>query len=242
MALVASWWLVGCAREGAGCTTGLGGQAIDTVWIQSQPERLEVRDRVEVHWWPTDTPGMAIRHAGEGVLEGVSVEMEANTLVIEDQNRCHWVRDLTAIPEVHLHGIRPPAVFVESQADFVMESPWPAGDLSIEGDEMSGDLEVWFHGDSLRLRLPNGMGHARLRGHAKRFSSFRSGFGDLTADDLQADQVLVHHAGVGDVLLRPEGYLFLELAGPGLVQLIGPGVERDIHILPGATGQVIETP
>ena len=234
--------LSGCAAEGAGCLDGLGGTVSDTVRIDALPNRLEVMDRVEVHWWPADSPSTAVRHAWNGTLKGVTVTEADGVLRIEDQNTCGWVRRLDAVPRVDLHGIVPVHVLLESQADFVMESSYPAGDLLVDGDEMSGHIHLDFEGDSLKLRLPNGIGHATVKGRASRFSTFRSGFGDLDATALDADRVLAHHAGVGVMRLRPESYLYLELSGAGEVHLFGDSDQRDIVIGPDATGEIVDYP
>ncbi len=240
VAAVVGW--SGCARDGAGCATPLGAVTSDEIALELSPDLLVIRDRIEVHWWPGDPVPRIARHAWEGTLEGLSIVEDGGVIYIEDFNRCAWARRMDAIPRVDLMGLAPPHVLLESQADFIMEGPWVGGNLSIEGDEMAGNLHLQFLGDSLRLRLPNGIGHATVEGEAVRFSTFRGGFGDLEATALDAQQVLAHHGGVGEMKLRPEGYLFLELAGAGDVHLMGPGAERDIHILPGAAGEVIELP
>ena len=232
----------GCAPDRAGCATPLGATASDEIALGLSPDELVVRDRIEVHWWPGDSLPRITRHAWEGTIAGLSIVEDGGVLYIEDVNRCAWARRMDAIPRVDLKGIAPSRVLLESQADFIMEGPWVGSDLTVEGDEMSGNLHIQFQGDSLRLRLPNGIGHATVEGEAVRFSTFRAGFGDVDATALNAQQVLAHHGGVGEMKLRPEGYLFLELAGAGDVHLMGPGAQRDIHILPGATGTVIELP
>ena len=236
-------WCCGCASEGAGCWTALGDPVQDTVHLDTDDwDRLLVLDRVEVDWWPGDSVPFAVLHAHTGTVEGLRVTPEEDALRIENVNRCAWFRPLDAWPRVELHGVAPPRVELESQADFHMKAPWVGPELAVVGDEMAGDMDLWFEGDTLRVRLPNGIGHARVRGEARRFTAFRSGFGDLQAAEMEADQVMVHHAGVGEVRLRPAGYLFLELAGAGTVILEGPGAERDIHRLPGATGEILEVP
>jgi len=240
---VVVWGMVaGCAAEGAGCLDALGERSADTVAITVLPDRLEVMDRVEVHWWPSDSAALAVRHAWQGTLEGLSITEGDGVLRIEDRNTCGWVRRLDAVPRVDLHGIAPSEVWLESHADFVMESAYSEGDLFVEGDEMSGHLHLHFSGDSLKLRLPNGIGHASVKGSALRFSTFRSGFGDLDATGLDADRVLAHHAGVGAMRLRPESYLYLELSGAGQVHLYGDSDQRDIVIGPDATGEIIDHP
>lgn len=234
--------LSGCSSQGAGCLDGLGDRATDTVQINTLPDRLEVMDRVVVHWWPADSASLAVRHAWQGTLEGVSITQEEGVLRIEDRNTCGWVRRLDAVSRVDLFGTAPSEVFLASQADFIMESAYPGGDLLVDGDEMSGHIHLNFEGDSLKLRLPNGIGHASVEGLANRFSTFRSGFGDLDATELDADRVLAHHAGVGVMRLRPASYLYLELSGAGQVHLFGESEQRDIVIGPDATGEIIGYP
>ena len=152
----------GLFSDGAGCGTPLGEPIQDTLFWDIQPAALEVRDRIEVHWWFNDSISMALIHAWQGTMDGISVSMESDVLVIEDWNWCAWVRRLDAVPRIDLFGVRAPEVQLESQADFTMGGPWVGGDLKVSSDEMAGDLDLWFQGDSLQLRLPNGIGHVSL--------------------------------------------------------------------------------
>ena len=118
-------WCCGCASEGAGCWTALGDPVQDTVHLDTDDwDRLLVLDRVEVDWWPGDSVPFAVLHAHTGTVEGLRVTPEEDALRIENVNRCAWVRPLDAWPRVELHGVAPPRVELESQADFHMKAPW----------------------------------------------------------------------------------------------------------------------
>ena len=231
-----------CRPDGAGCGTALGEMTTDTLILSNAISRLEIEGRIHVSWRPSEEEPVAIRRAGLGVIEGLSLQEESGGLHIKDNNTCHWVRDLTAIPEVELVGMSLEEIQLLGQGDFAMLDTLRGGNLTVEGDEMSGNISLRFSGDTLQLRLPNGIGHAHVMGSALRFRSFRSGFGDLDAQDLDAQQIMLHHGGLGQVDLETRGYLYLELAGHGDVHLHGQSQDQDIRILPGATGQVVEWP
>lgn len=234
------WTLMeGCTAEGAGCTTSLGQPVSDTLWFADMPEQLLVTNRVEVHWWPGDTLPHAVRHAWDGTVDGIEVGLDNAQLMIEDRNRCGWVRRLSAVPRVDLRGMMPREVLLESQADFIMEAPCKSGDLTVEGDQMAGRIDLWFEADSLKVRLPNGIGHASAKGTAVRFSTFRSGYGDFDASALNAERVVAHQAGTGVMTLRPEGYLYLELSGAGTVYVLSEPEAQDLYVWPEATGEII---
>jgi len=231
--------LAGCGREGAGCLTPLGPIVERPVALDMDVLILELEDRVDVLWDPTGTEPQALIRAGEGVAGGVSIEQADGVLRIADRNTCHWARDLSAVPQVWLSGIRPDTVHLLGQGAFTMTETLHGGDLAVIGNEMAGQASLRFAGDTLQVRMPNGAGHVDIQGRARRLRAFRSGFGDLDAGALAADQVMLHHAGVGDVRLFGPGYLYLELAGHGDVHLGGAEGDWNILRLPGATGQVI---
>lgn len=231
--------LTGCGRDGAGCLTPLGPMVERPVALDMDVLILELEDRVDVLWDPTGTIPQAVIRAGEGVAAGVSIELADGVLRIADRNTCHWARDLSAVPQVWLSGIRPDTVHLLGQGDFTMTETLHGGDLAVIGDEMAGQASLRFAGDTLQVRMPNGAGHVDIEGRARRLRAFRSGFGDLDAGDLAADQVMLHHAGVGDVRLFGPGYLYLELAGHGDVHLGGAEGDWNILRLPGATGQIL---
>ena len=141
----------GCSREGAGCGTPLGETASDVISLELSPDQLVVRDRIEVHWWPSDSVPRIVRHAWEGTIEGISVIEDGGVIYIEDLNRCGWSRRMDAVPRIDLWGIAPPQVVLESQADFVMEAPWTEGNLTVEGDEMAGNLNIQFHQTAVQI-------------------------------------------------------------------------------------------
>lgn len=231
--------LAGCGREGAGCLTPLGPMVERSVPLDMDVLIVELEDRVDVLWDPKGTESQALIRAGEGVAEGVSIEQTDGVLRISDLNTCHWARDLSAVPQVLLSGIRPDTVHLLGQGAFIMTDTLHGGDLAVIGDEMAGQTALRFAGDTLQVRMPNGLGHVDIEGRARRLRAFRSGFGDLDARAMSADQVLLHHAGEGDVRLFGPGYLYLELAGHGDVHLGGAEGDWNILRLPGATGQVI---
>lgn len=241
---IAAALVSGCTPDGAGCTTGLGPQETEVRLLPDGLDRLLVDDRIHVVWTPSDTVPHAIVRAGAGVLAGVRIEADGSSGLarVVDFNGCHWVRRLDAVPEVELVGCTFREILLQGQGDFSMGAPLLSGDLRVEGNEMAGRVGLMFMGDTLTVRMPNGIGHVHAEGEAIRLRAFRSGFGDLDARDLTAGQVMVHHAGLGEVHLRAPGYLFLEMAGHGNAVLHGPGDLRDIRHLDGATGEVIEWP
>ena len=234
--------LCGCQKDRAGCLTPAGNAAERIVDLTGEVTRVEAEDQVDIRWNPKGTDMTAKVMAGEGLVEGIQVELSDGVLRIADGNSCHWVRDLSVVPVVVLDGIRPDSLLLMGQGDFSMTDTLREGDLTVRGNEMAGDLSLLFSGDTLKVRMPNGIGHVSVSGQARRFRGFRSGFGDLDLRSLQADQIMLHHAGVGQASLTAEGYLFLEMASHGDAHLFGPEGDWDIRYLDGAEGTVTHHP
>ena len=235
---------LGCGREGAGCLTPLGQTVTRMVPLEGDVESLLVLDRMDVAWNPTDD-GLGPRitwTAGEGVLDGLGARVSGGQLTLSDANTCAWVRDLQAVPRVLLEGVSFDTLLLEGQGRFDMVDTLRGGDLFVEGDEMSAPAHLLFAGDTLRVRMPNGIGHVKVEGRAQRFSSFRSGFGDLDALGLRAERMIVHHAGLGEVYLEAPGYLYIALSGAGNVWLAGEADQQDIVRFEGATGELLSWP
>lgn len=235
---------MGCGGEEAGCLTPLGRTVTRMVPLEGDVETLLVLDRLDVAWNPTDD-GLGPRitwTAGEGVVEGLDAEVSSGKLTLSDANTCAWVRDLHAVPKVLLEGVSFERVLLEGQGRFDMLDTLRGGDLFVEGDEMSAPAHLLFAGDTLRVRMPNGIGHVKVEGRAQRFSSFRSGFGDLDALGLEAERMIVHHAGLGEVYLDAPGYLYIALSSAGNVWLAGEADQQDVVFHEGATGELLSWP
>lgn len=234
--------IAGCGREGAGCLTALGDPDSLTVMFGEEVLGIRVEDRIAVEWWPSSEPAHITWHAGAGVLPGLGAEVRDGELVLEDRNGCAWVRPLDAVPLARIRGGEARTLQLNGQGRFDMKDTLHGGDLRLEGDEMSAPTVILFSGDTLQARWPNGIGHLHIGGRAKRFRAFRSGFGDLDASAFVADQMLIHHGGLGDVRLAAPGYLYLEVAGPGSTHIQGTPDQMDLHRLEGGTGEVVIWP
>lgn len=237
-------WCAGCSDGRAGCTTALGAESTRRVVPDGAVTSLTVYDRIDVEWSPVqDTLGPRLTWtAGEGVIDGLDAAWLDGELVLSDANACAWVRRLDAVPKVRLEGMAFREVRLEGQGRFSMIDTLRTGDLRVEGDEMAGDAVLLFDGDTLQVRMPNGIGDVRLAGRARRLRTFRSGFGELDARGLETGQALVHHAGLGDVHLTAPGYLFLEMAGAGDAYIHGTPQQEVILMLEGGTGTVHHQP
>ncbi|MCH1575044.1 MAG: DUF2807 domain-containing protein [Flavobacteriales bacterium] len=234
----------GCSGEGAGCWTPQGDATAASVSLDVPMEAVQIVDRIDVEWLPTAGPeGPRLTwHTGEGLIEGMSAELQDGTLLIQDLNRCRWVRPLDAVPKVRIEGVDCRNWLLEGQGSFSMVDTLYGGDLRVTGDEMSGPMQLLFHGDTLQVRLPNGIGHLAVSGQARRLRAFRAGFGDLDARHLDAHQAMVHHGGLGDLHLNAANYLYLEVAGAGNTYLHQEPEESNIQFLDGAVGTVTLVP
>lgn len=236
--------LAGCNGEEAGCWTPLGEEATQVVSLDMPIETVQILDRINVEWSPVvgpDAPRL-VWTAGEGVMGGMSAGSANGVLLIQDLNACRWVRPLHAIPHLRIEGVECRDWLLEGQGTFTMVDTLIGGDLKLTGDEMSGPAHLLFNGDTLQVRMPNGIGHVEAKGRARRLRAFRAGFGDLNARDLAVRQAMVHHGGLGEVQLNASDYLYLEVAGPGHTFLYGETEDANIQLLDGATGTVTDVP
>ena len=236
--------LMACNREGADCFTPLGEPETRTVQLSEDINAIEIRDYIDVEWSPVpDSEGArAIWSGGAGTLDGLDATVTDGTLVIQDLNSCRWVRSMEAVPTVRLAGWACREVLLEGQGSFTMVDTLVGGDLDVEGNEMAGPVKLRFAGDTLKVRMPNGIGHVHIAGRALRLRSFRSGFGDLDARALYAESAMVNHAGVGEVHLRASQYLYLAMGGAGNAYLHNTPSDQVIQYLDGATGSVLTWP
>jgi hypothetical protein len=234
----------GCSGEGAGCWTPQGDATSASVSLDLPIEAVQIVDRIDVEWLPTAGPeGPRLTwYTGEGLMEGMSADLQDGTLLIQDLNRCRWVRPLDAAPLVRIEGVDCRNWLLEGQGSFSMADTLFGGDLRVTGDEMSGPMQLLFNGDTIQARLPNGIGHLTVSGKARRLRAFRAGFGDLDARHLDANQAMVHHGGLGDLHLNASNYLYLEVAGAGNTYLHKEAEESLIQFLDGAMGTVEPVP
>ena len=242
--LLACLVLTACNREGAGCLTPLGAPATRTVELTEEVTAIEIRDYIDVEWSPVPSPegARAIWSGGAGILDGLDATVTEGTLVVQDFNACRWVRPMDAVPKVRLEGWICREVLLEGQGRFTMVDTLVGGDLEVVGNEMAGPVKLSFAGDTVKVRMPNGIGHVDIAGRAQRLRSFRSGFGDLDARALETESAMVNHAGVGEVHLNATAYLYLSMGGAGNAYLHTVPEDQVIQYLDGASGSVLTWP
>lgn len=236
--------LTACNRDGADCLTALGDPATRTVQLSTDITAIEIRDYIDVEWSPVPSAegARATWSGGAGILDGLDATVTEGTLVVQDFNTCRWVRPLDAVPTVRIEGWVCRELWLEGQGSFTMVDTLVGGDLEVVGNEMAGPVKLLFAGDTVKVRMPNGIGHVDIAGHARRLRSFRSGFGDLDARALDTESAMVNHAGVGEVHLNASAYLYLSMGGAGNAYLHTAPADQVIQYLDGATGNVMMWP
>lgn len=223
--------LAGCKTDAPGCFTPAGDEVLWTfehLWTtENEPSQLIIQDRIDVIWHAdTGVPRVEIWGA-EGVVGGVRCEVLSvqsddgqtvelvDVLTIWDEGTCHSVRDLSLRPTVEIWHPGFSHVKAEGQGDFTMIDTLRRDYFLFEGENFSGDAQLLFVGDSLRVLQRAGVGNLVLAGSARWGALYLNGYGGMDARYCTLSTALMHQDGIGDLQINAPNYAFVALRNAG---------------------------
>ncbi len=161
---------------------------------------------------------MVLVEAGKNLISKISFNLTDNTLIIENQNTCNWVRDYKAInvyvtnpslTEVHMHGY----------GSLISKDTLHTQTLSIIASESPSDINLVIDGASLNI-VSNSLANFTIRGSLDYLNvGFYLNDGKFFGKNLRAKQVDIDHNGTNTIMVSPSDELLGTIGNSGNVEI-----------------------
>lgn len=158
---------------------------------------------------------------GENLLPKLETKLEGSTLIIENNNRCDWVRDLDKVIEVKV-GL--PVILALSwdgtgrvKGNGVFTGTTTKIDVWRGGESLELELDV----DSVYLREHSGVNDVRLSGRSNYLYAYKISWGLTDCRDLECNDVYVHHDSYNHLFVKADSSLSGRAISSGNVYYLG---------------------
>jgi hypothetical protein len=215
------------AGHEADCLKSNGAVTTQRRAVDRRVRTLQVFDNVDLLIVP-DTATYAEVHAGEHVIDGLTLTyQDPRTLLINNTNRCNWVRSYDTPYEVRLHVARLTDVRQQGYGTISTASRWTQDTLFVHLVG-AGDIKLDLTTTYLITDMYE-LGDMTLTGTAETFQPLVGGTGFLFAGGLQAHRCYFQttRTSLGDAHLRATN-LGGTVAGKGTVYYAGNPSSIDV--------------
>ena len=175
--------------------------------------------------------------AGVNVLDNIEIIQKGDSLIIQDNNRCNWVREYNEIKVlIHytdLETIRQAGSGLISSFDTIR-----VDELNLISQKRSGNFNLTMDVLSLHV-LSSELTNFYLSGYARVANvGFYNGDGRLESRELEVEQMGIYHRGSNDMLVNVIEKLFVQFDATGNVIYYG-GQPTEFEVISNGYGQAV---
>ena len=155
---------------------------------------LEVYDRIDVRLVESDENRVVI-FAPENLMPEVKTEIFGSRLMLDDDNTCDFVRDLSITPIITVYADLDSLI---NSGSGNIESVGTIDNQRFVIDQLhsSGNLNLTVNCDSLILQQATGNPLTTLKGHADYFYTYYTTFTPLNAANLLCEESFIHSGSI----------------------------------------------
>lgn len=230
--------MISCKKENRSDCFKSTGNIIKEERVAGDIKKIELYENVNLII-TQDTVNKIIVEAGENLLPLIITEMDNDTLVIKNNNKCNWVRSFKK--EINVY------VTVKDLARIIT---YGSGDV-ISTNTLTNDffmLEMWSGGGSADLTINASESYFKIHTGSsditvKGFSNFNyiylGGNGWIWCDNLSTNYTVVNSLGTGDCYVNASQTLNVSIFNIGNVHYSGDPLSI-IYTDTSGTGELIQ--
>jgi hypothetical protein len=206
--------LFSCNKDDQGSCFKMTGEVISEKRILTVFDSIRLERRIELYLVP-DTINYAEVEAGRNLLPKIRTDLQGNTLVIRNDNRCNWVRSYEIPVRVYLHhtGIRHIVNF--GTGKIISTDTLRSPEITLEFRDASSDVNLRVNNQRVHIIQHTGASDVKIFGKTGELSVYMSSlaWGDYRA--LAAAKVYVESRSAADCFVRATESYFFRLRAAG---------------------------
>ncbi len=216
-----------CKKENAGdCFKSTGDISLEYRTLTSF-DTIQTDDNVNV-FLTCDTFFEVKVEAGEHLIPLIKTEVKNNKLIINNDNKCNWVRSFSVPVNVYVTMPSPGGIINDGHATFKSMNAIKDRTLLIKMTS-SGDLDLQLDIPHLLGNLSASEGNLYLKGRCDLFEVFCIGTTIVYASELNTQKAFIQTSGTGDFNLNVSQEVGADIKWIGNVYYTGSAAETYAH-------------
>ena len=168
-----------------------------------------------------DTVNRLTIEVGKNLLPSITTEVDNETLIIKNENRCNWVRSFKRKITAHLSFKSLNNLTCYGSGNVNMTNVLNTDTLRIEFWEATGSIFAEINCNYSYFILNTGPGDLTINGESKQAFLYNAGNGWMYLNRLSTKKFIANNLGTGDVFVRSSEALHAEIRGIGNIYYSG---------------------
>ncbi len=225
-----------CKKENLGDCFKSTGSIVEEERLLSSFTHIELNDRINLYVTYAPTQKLTVK-AGKNLQKFIRTEVNGNTLSIENDNRCNWVRSFKKEIDVYLSTPNITEILYYGSGELRFQNTFITDTLLVNLWEASGDLYFDLEATYVELKTHTGVGTISCKGTAEELVAFVGGNGFVDAAATPAKKVLAVNESTGNMKVQATQKLEAFIRGDGNIEYIG---SPTIDLLKAGKGKLIK--
>ena len=159
--------------------------------------------------------------SGKNLLPKISTEINNDTLVIDNQNKCNFMRNFTDSIIVELHFTNINYLRYESSGDVISIGKISVKKFSSDTWNGSGKIDLDLICNDVSFAFHTGPGDLVLKGSGKKIYLYCAGQGYLNAENFVSNEAQINSIGSGGIKIYSTKSLSGDMGGEANVEYFG---------------------
>lgn len=162
-----------------------------------------------------DSSNYIVINSYENMIDHYSFDVTDSSLVIEDHNKCNFLRDYDKTTEIEIHFTSLRTLNIKGKGKVTNSSPISNEIIHIYSHNANGEIDLNINASSLVIKLINGTLTGSIKGNATSAQVFHFGYSKINFENLYTDYLYIANKSDSDTFVNCSISLVAELLSFG---------------------------
>ena len=220
--------LFSCGKDSS-CFKNTGKIIIEHRAIATDVQEISIDDNIDLVLTQSNEVGLMVE-GGENLLPYINTEMSGSELKISSDNKCSFLRAYDIPITVYLSLPTITKIYYTGKGTISCADTLNFSDFTFETNQGTGSINLTMNSDKISIFQHTGPSYITISGNSKYLYLYAGENGWLFFNHLETDYVHTNHAGTGDMIVKANKTLLVELTSIGNIDYYGnPVVTISTH-------------
>lgn len=209
-----------CKKENMGDCFKSTGNITRSGRLINNIQHIVLEDRINLYLEQAPYYKLEIE-AGKNLHEFIETSTEGNTLTIENNNKCNWIRDLKKAINVHISLPDLQSITYRGGGEIRFTNTFNPNIFTLNLYDASGSVHLNLNSSIVIVNNHEGPADVYCSGATDKVELYSNGTGRIDTRSLTAKNAKVLNANSSQILLRVSDELNAEIRGRGNIHYFG---------------------
>ena len=197
--------------------------------ISADVKEISIDDNIDLVLTQSNEVGLMVE-GGENLLPYINTEISGSELKISSDNKCSFLRAYDIPITVYLSLPNITKIYYTGKGTISCTDTLNFSDFTFETNQGTGSINLAMNSDKISIFQHTGPSDITISGNSKFLYLYAVENGWLFFNHLETDYVHTNHAGTGDMIVKANKTLLVELTSNGNIDYYGnPTVTISVH-------------